>query len=70
MRVRPSLPLLKENNMAKKPEIKKPEQPRQERSTAIDQNMILAGILDELQKSNKYLKFLAELEATRAGIEI
>lgn len=56
--------------MAKKPEIKKPEHPKQERSTAIDQNMILAGILDEMQKTNKYLKFLAELEATKAGIEL
>jgi hypothetical protein len=47
----------------KKQEIKKP------RDDSKDTNVILACILKEMEEFNKYLKFMAKLDAVDHGIE-
>ena len=50
--------------VTKKQEVKKP------RDDSKDTNVILACILKEMEDFNKYLKFMAKLDAADHGIEM
>lgn len=58
---------MKENN--KKDTNKKPAL-KPERDTSKDLAVMTAMILSEIEKVNRYLKFLAECEAMKHGIEL